>query len=288
MHQRSERHVTHPWRLARQRAEQLDLPPGAEAPSGAARLALEAAFVEPQAPPSAVQAPAAGDGAPLEGTQALPAVVIKRKRTFAAPGGGAAASLVEGAPSPAEAEGDRAPRVFRVEVASARTGTPAPEPAAAAPAGAPRSTERIEPRVDRRGADVAIGPVPEPAAATRRVRRRAAPAVVTRFVTEPPDAGVDGRTAACARDAAGELMSRLAALEAVFCSIRSARDFRAATPRETPQGHPAPGSYLALTAEIRRLRALAEAAREAEASDAIAWIRRAIETYGLRREDLGM
>ena len=288
MHQRSERHVTHPWRLARQRAEQLDLPPGAEAPSGAARLALEAAFVEPQAPPSAVQAPAAGDGAPLEGTQALPAVVIKRKRTFAAPG-----ARRRGEPRRGRAIARRSggrPRATRVPGRSRfrEDGHGAPEPAAAAPAGAPRSTERIEPRVDRRGADVAIGPVPEPAAATRRARRRAAPAVVTRFVTEPPDAGVDGRTAACAPDAAGELMSRLAALEAVFCSIRSARDFRAATPRETPQGHPAPGSYLALTAEIRRLRALAEAAREAEASDAIAWIRRAIETYGLRREDLGM
>src|SRR5258706_8525172 len=86
MDERSERHVTHPWQLAGQRPKQLDPPPGAEAPSISARLALEAAFVESQAPESDSHSPASSVGLsePRVGA-VIPAVGIKRKRTFPAP-----------------------------------------------------------------------------------------------------------------------------------------------------------------------------------------------------------
>jgi hypothetical protein len=117
MDERSERHVTHPWLLARQRPQQLDLPPGAEAPADSARLALEAAFVESRAPApdSHTSASSVGLPKPRTGT-AVPAVVIKRKRTFAARDA-SSAGLTGAAHSDAAAEGDRAPRVFRVDAA---------------------------------------------------------------------------------------------------------------------------------------------------------------------------
>jgi hypothetical protein len=69
----SERQVTHPWLLARQLPNNLDLPPGAEAPRrGDARLALEAAFVE--LPPTDRHSTSRGQ------SEDAPAVIIKRKR----------------------------------------------------------------------------------------------------------------------------------------------------------------------------------------------------------------
>ena len=81
---------------------------------------------------------------------------------------------------------------------------------------------------------------------------------------------------------------RLAALEATFSLIRDAQDFRLVKRGEALEGRPDPGSYFALTAEIERLQGVAEAARNVEASQAISWIRRAIETYALTRDDIGI
>ena len=61
--------------MARQRNQKLELPPGAEAPFSAARLALEAAFAE--VGPSDAHSPA-------RTAAHTPAVIVKRKRMWEA------------------------------------------------------------------------------------------------------------------------------------------------------------------------------------------------------------
>lgn len=115
MNDRSERHIMHPW-LARQRTQKLELPPDAEAPFGVARLALEAAVVAVSTS-EAHQARAAVHAR---------AVVVKRKRTLATPavvGLMDASCSAHDAQAGAAAEGERSPRVFRVDSAPKR-----PEP----------------------------------------------------------------------------------------------------------------------------------------------------------------
>ena len=285
MDNRSERHVTHPWLLAGQRP-QLDLPPGAKAPSSSPRLALDAAFVESQAPASDSHPPASSVGLlELRTGTAMPPVLIKRKRTFAAPDA-ASASLAEFAHSDAGAEGDRAPRVFRVDTAPIPISTRTPKPTAPASAATAKPLDGPGPSGDGSGGDVRISAVPVLAA--RRPRRRAAPAVVTIVVSERQEAAAEHAATAGGSEQADELLDRLAALEATFSLIRDARDFRLVKRGEAMEARPDPGRYFALTAEIKRLQGVAEAARKAEASKAISWIRRAIETYALSRDDLGI
>jgi len=282
MHERSEQHVTH----RRQRTPQLDLPPGAEAPSSSARLALEAAFVESQAPASDSRSRSSGVGlSEARISTAMPTVVIKRKRTFAALDA-TGASVAESAPPDTGAEDDRAPRVFRVDAAPVPISALAPEPTAAVSAVTARPLDGTGLSDDGSIVDVTFSQVPVIAA--RRPRRRTAPAVVTTIVTERQEAAVEHATHPGAPDQANELLNRLSGLEATFSLIRDAQDFRLVKRGEALDGRLDHGSYFALTAEIKRLQGVAEAARNAEASQAISWIRRAIETYALTRDDIGI
>lgn len=256
MHDRSERQVTHPW-LARQRTPKLELPPGAEAPVSAARLALESAFDEVRTSEAHSQARTAAH---------TPAVVVKRKRTLAPP---AVVGLVDASRGQHDtqadaAEGGRAPRVFRVDAA--------PVVQATAPAVEPASVSKLGDEITD---DTWIEPIPLIAA--RRPRRRAAPAIVTTVVQESPEPAVRYVVA----NEADELLGRLAALEATFSVIRQAQSFSATELRNRRR-------YVALMAEIERLRTVAEAARSAETAKAISGIKRDIKKYGLRRDDLGL
>jgi len=279
MDERSERHVTHPWTLARQRSQRLNSPTGAEAPSSSARLALEAAFVESQAPAFDSHSPASSVrlAEPRTGA-AVPAVVIKRRRSFTAPGA-ASASPKGFTHSDAGAEGDRAPRVFR----PAPITTSMHELTVAASAATARPLDNTELSGD--GSRVRIPAVPTIAA--RRPRQRATPAVLATGVTKRQEAAV-AQAATAVGPQADDLRNQLAALDATLSLIRDARDFRLVKRNEALKGCPDPGSYFALTVEIRSLQGVAEAARKAEASQAISWIRRAIEAYGLTRNDLGI
>lgn len=270
MHERNERQPAHPWLLARQRSQQLDLPPGAEAPPSSARMALEAVFVEARTPPSD---PRAHDEARTGA--AMPAVVVKRKRAFAAPEA-PGAGVTEPSPAHQGAEDDRAPRVFRVDSAPVPISPPTPEPPVSASAAA----------AEVNGVDVEIPPIPVTAA--RRPRRRAAPVTVTTIAAPQPEPPPEQATFPGEQDPAGPLLERLAALDATFSLIQAACDFRVLKQPEPSKRRRELRSYFALIAEIERLQGLAEAKREAEAAKAISWIRQAIEAYGLTRRDLGI
>lgn len=256
MHYRNDRQVTHPW-LGRQRTQSLELPPGAEAPVSAARLALEAAFDE-LLPSQALQSRTAADA---------PAVVVKRRRTLpahAVPGRpGDASRDPHDAQANAVPEGERAPRVFRVDSAPVqKVIAPAPEPAADSWLGDSTDELWIE---------------PVPLVAARRPRRRAAPAIVTTVVPESTKPTVRHVHA----NEADGLLARLAALEATFSVIRQAQSF---TGIELPNRR----RYTALVAQIELLRTVAEAARRVETAKAISRIKRDIKRYGLSRDDLGI
>ena len=76
-------------------------------------------------------------------------------------------------------------------------------------------------------------------------------------------------------------VEELGSIEEAIAVIRSAQDFQVVEPRALQR-------CLALSAEIKRLRVAADAARKKEAAKAISWIRRAIKTYKLTKQDIGL
>jgi hypothetical protein len=298
---RSERQVTHPWLMARQRAAP-DLPGGAPPPSRSsdARRELEAAFHPSPAPacaPTDSTSPDGGHG---------PEVVVKRRRTVVA--ATLSPSGLEG-PSDSARDADfdpdrdraaemRAPRVFRVEALAHMEDEPGTS------GGHPDALTN-----DDRGVEAHVEPLP--AVPTRRPRRRAAPAVVT-FVATPQAQEVAGdtRSMAAAEDespgvyAPGDsrlavaalatdrrldaLLQRLRRLDATLSQIREARGFRVMAVSESKQVRQHGNRYRALRISVEKLKQQAEIARRSEAASAIQWIKRQIARYGLTREDVGL
>jgi hypothetical protein len=291
MSDRRERHATHPWLTARQRA-QIDFPPDAKDSSlmSAARQDLEDAFGPPPAPASAsASCLTTESGSP-------PDVVIKRKRAFVAPGvlpvsdGSSDSARASAVGETVQADKDRAPRVFRVDppvLAFGKLDSPERAVNALTADGSPAVPADLHP----------LSTIP-----TRKPRRRVAPAVVT-FVAHQQAAAdrplvASGADKSPAVEAAGHLarmplpftavrrfdtlLQRLERLEHVFSQIREAQDFHLSI-RDSRTG-----SYLALRETIQELERNAQIVRKVEASRAITWIKRAIGEYGLTAADLGL
>jgi hypothetical protein len=249
MHHRTEKRATSPKRVQRAHEQRpLDaIEPVAAA--SAARLALEAAF-SPGQPSSPHE--------PLEG----PEVVIKRKRglsSHAAVGQPSTEEWME-AQSAGALHTDRAPRVFRVTS---------------------RPTHQVQPEAAQSAVESWPDPVREkdlpkeeaaslPAAAARRSRRRAAPVVITRFAREiQAPQSIEVERPPLASGASGRAKAFVLQLPELAKSKRGV------------------GTYVALRAEIDRLRALLAKAREREVARELKWIRAAIDEYDLNPADLG-
>jgi hypothetical protein len=259
---RSDRPIGHPFLIARLRPAEIELPPGAEAPAGlvlpiSARQALEAAF-------TASGPTNTGSSSPTRAIRAPAVVVVKRRRTLEPAAAfrevAAHSPRVDQTAAPEESRhidsaGERTPRVFRLEQS--------PEPAVAAqesqlPA---ISDNGLVPTADAGiSSDLDIEPLPTVSA--RRPRRRPSTVTVTSFVS----AGDVARSGHATKP----------------------QDLDSLTFLPPARSGPLRSAYQALQLEIARLKKEAEAARKTEAAQAVAWIKKAIQAYGVTACDLGL
>jgi hypothetical protein len=182
-------------------------------------------------------------------------VVIKRKKAIAVPGVGDA--VIAG--SDGLVEETRTPRVFRVE-------TPI--------LGSMQD-------VDVSASDVGASPAP-PVHLKPKRRRTPRPVVTIIHPPDPPAPLAIDRQAPAEADV---LVEKLRHLEPSLASLHAAQSLDVDLSR---LGRRASTRHHALRARIERLNKLAEVARKTEAARAVHWIKRAIITYGLEKEDLGL